>query len=86
MNPLYSRGEVRLTTMSEIRLDFLDVNADESCPLNGDITKQVNPAGNKSDSYMRRETPTGHCFAASIHQRPVPQPRSRTPSGGVGKS
>jgi len=38
------------------------------------------------DSYMRRGTLTGHCFAASMHQKPVPQPRSRTLSGGVIKS
>ena len=29
MNPLYPRGEVRVTATSEIRLYFLDVDADE---------------------------------------------------------
>jgi len=29
MNPLDPRGEVRMTTTSEIRLDFLDVNTDK---------------------------------------------------------
>jgi len=35
-----------MTTTSEIWLDFLDVDAGERRPLGGEITKQVNPAGN----------------------------------------
>jgi len=36
-----------MTTTRKIRLDFLDVKTDERRPLNGDITKQVNPVSKK---------------------------------------
>lgn len=45
-----------MTTTREIRLDFLDVKTDERRPLNGDITKQVNPVSKnpKSQLYAQR--------------------------------
>jgi hypothetical protein len=56
-----------MAATSEIRLYFLDIETDEHRLLNGDITQQVNPAGNKrrhSDARRNTHWPLFCCLYA----------------------
>lgn len=71
INPFNPRGQVWMTTTTEIRLNFLDVDPNERRTLNGDITKQINPTGRRLYAQGNAYRPLFCCFNA-------PKPSSAT--------